>query len=115
LIHFYKSFQMKMVEEETPKETEPSKDGEEGMDDESGSYNDENEADMLHQPDIDLEQLDEEERAEFNELNRQLDELDQVLDSLEHKNDLIHSQLKELLADSRQAREEMQKSGEIDC
>ena len=37
------------------------------MDEESGSYNDdENEADMLHQPDIDLEQLDEEERAEFN-------------------------------------------------
>ena len=31
-----------------------------------------------------------------------MDELDQVLDSLEHKNDLIHSQLKELLADSRQ-------------
>lgn len=35
-------------------------------------------------------------------LNRQLDELDRVLDSLEQKNDAIHSQLKELLADSRQ-------------
>ena len=38
----------------------------------------------------------------YKALNRQLDELDQVLDSLEHKNDVIHSQLRELLADSKQ-------------
>jgi len=105
---------MKMVEEETPKETEPNKEDEEGMDEDSGSYDDQDQADMQQEPDVDLDQLDEEERAEFNELNRQLDELDQVLDSLEHKNDIIHSQLKELLADSRQAREEMHKSEEND-
>ena len=34
-------------------------------------------------------------------LNRQLDALDQVLDSLEEKNDVIHSQLKDLLEDSK--------------
>ena len=38
-------------------------------------------------------------------LNRQLDELDRVLDTLEEKNDEIHSQLRELLADSKQVKQ----------
>jgi len=61
---------------------------------------------------VDLEELNEEELREFHVLNRQLDALDQVLDSLEEKNDVIHSQLKDLLEDSKKTRLEIQQSNQ---
>ena len=42
-----------------------------------------------------------------------MDDLDKVLDSLEEKNDAIHSQLRELLADSRQVRELLADSRQV--
>jgi len=98
---------MRMGGYETPKEGEEA-----GSDNAAtGDHIVDDEHDVVMEgedDDIDLEELDENERAEFNELNRQLDELDKVLDSLEHKNDVIHSQLRQLLADSKEARQEMQ-------
>jgi len=97
---------MRMVFECTPKEGEEAREHE-------GGENVVVDEDLVvameaEDDDVDLEELDENERREFNALNRQLDELDRVLDSLEHKNDVIHSQLKELLADNKQARQDKQ-------
>jgi len=52
----------------------------------------------------DDEEMTEDEAAEFSLLNQQLDQLDQALDAIEQKNDSIHSQLKELLEESKKAR-----------
>merc|ERR1739848_726987 len=54
-----------------------------------------------------LEEMTEDEMAEFSLLNRQLDQLDQALDAIEEKNDSIHDKLKELLKESKQARQEL--------
>ena len=45
--------------------------------------------------------------SEFTALDKQLDELNSVLDALEAKNDDIHGKLKELLESSRQERLQM--------
>ena len=50
--------------------------------------------------------------SEFTALDKQLDELNSVLDALEAKNDDIHGKLKELLESSRQERLEIKKDGE---
>jgi len=54
----------------------------------------------------------EDEAAEFSLLNQQLDQLDQALDAIEQKNDSIHSQLRELLQESKQARLELEAESE---
>ena len=46
--------------------------------------------------------------SEFTALDRQLDELNSVLDAIEAKNDDIHGKLKEFLQASRQERLELQ-------
>jgi len=62
----------------------------------------------------DDEELTEEEAEEFSILNQQLDQLDQALDAMEQKNDSIHSQLRELLEESKKARLEMAEAKEED-
>merc|ERR1712179_100017 len=51
-----------------------------------------------------------EESEEFSALDRQLDELNSVLDAIEAKNDDIHGKLKQFLETSRQERLELQTS-----
>merc|ERR1712018_324550 len=51
-----------------------------------------------------------EESEEFSALDRQLDELNSVLDAIEAKNDDIHGKLKQFLEASRQERLELQSS-----
>ena len=46
--------------------------------------------------------------SEFSALDRQLDELNSVLDAIEAKNDDIHGKLKQFLQASRQERLELQ-------
>ena len=48
--------------------------------------------------------------SEFSALDRQLDELNSVLDAIEAKNDDIHGKLKQFLETSRQERLELQTS-----
>ena len=57
---------------------------------------------------VEEEELNEDEAAEFSILNRQLDQLDEALDAIEQKNDDIHSKLRELLEESKQARKEIE-------
>ena len=58
----------------------------------------------------DMDELTEDEAAEFSLLNEQLDQLDKALDAMEQKNDDIHNQLRDLLEDSKQARLELEAS-----
>merc|ERR1712241_1220173 len=84
---------MRFENEEDPMEEEPPLGaGQEGEEQEEGI----------------LEEMTEDEMAEFSLLNRQLDQLDQALDAIEEKNDDIHSKLRELLEESRQARKDME-------
>ena len=83
---------MRFENEEDPMEEEPPLGaGQEGEEQEAGM----------------LEEMTEDEMAEFSLLNRQLDQLDQALDAIEEKNDSIHDKLKELLEESREARQEL--------
>ena len=68
------------------------------------------EAEGMEEDDMDAEEeeMTEDEAAEFSLLNQQLDQLDQALDAIEQKNDSIHSQLRELLQESKQARLEIE-------
>ena len=68
------------------------------------------EAEGMEEDDMDAEEeeMTEDEAAEFSLLNQQLDQLDQALDAIEQKNDSIHSQLRELLQESKQARLELE-------
>eukprot|EP00090_Calanus_glacialis_P044507 TRINITY_DN7945_c0_g1_i1.p1 TRINITY_DN7945_c0_g1~~TRINITY_DN7945_c0_g1_i1.p1 ORF type:complete len:107 (-),score=44.56 TRINITY_DN7945_c0_g1_i1:86-373(-) len=84
-----------------PMEEEPPFDSEEGM----GAAEAEGDNEEIAE-----EELTEDENAEFSVLNRQLDQLDQALDAIEHKNDNIHDKLRELLEESRQARLEIEAS-----
>ena len=72
------------------------------------------EAEGMEEDDMDAEEeeLTEDEAAEFSLLNQQLDQLDQALDAIEQKNDSIHSQLRELLQESKQARLELEAEAE---
>ena len=47
---------------------------------------------------------------EFKSLNDQLDQLNQVLDTLETRNDNIHAELVELLKSNKEARHQFQSS-----
>ena len=68
------------------------------------------EAEGMEEDDMDAEEeeMTEDEAAEFSLLNQQLDQLDQALDAIEQKNDSIHTQLRELLQESKQARLELE-------
>ncbi|XP_076181812.1 bublin coiled-coil protein-like [Ptiloglossa arizonensis] len=48
--------------------------------------------------------------TEFEAINAQLDQLNSVLDNLEHKNDVIHAELIELLQSNRETRKQFQES-----
>jgi len=91
----FTSVEMKQDVENNPMEEEPPMQGTEEVEDEG-----------MHQGEED--ELNEDEAAEFSLLNRQLDQLDQALDAIEEKNDDIHSKLKELLEESKQARKEIE-------
>merc|ERR1712011_78372 len=91
----FTSVEMKQDVENNPMEEEPPMQGPEEVEDEG-----------MHQGEED--ELNEDEAAEFSLLNRQLDQLDQALDAIEEKNDDIHSKLKELLEESKQARKEIE-------
>merc|ERR1711892_182910 len=92
------SFRMLDEHNNDPMEEEPPFDSAEGM--EAAEAEGSNE--------VAEDELTEDEIAEFSVLNRQLDQLDQVLDAMEEKNDNIHDKLKELLEESRQARLEIE-------
>ena len=66
------------------------------------------EGEGMEEDDMDEEELTEDEAAEFSVLNQQLDQLDKALDAMEQKNDAIHNQLRDLLEDSKQARQEVE-------
>ena len=78
------------------------------MEEEPPLSQEEMDADNMQEGEGEEEELDEDEAAEFSLLNRQLDQLDQALDVIEQKNDDIHSKLRELLEESRQARREIE-------
>ena len=78
------------------------------MEEEPPLSREEMEADNVQEGEGEEEELDADEAAEFSLLNRQLDQLDQALDVIEQKNDDIHSKLRELLEESRQARREIE-------
>merc|ERR1712218_441045 len=90
---------MKQDIENNPMEEEPEPpiEAQEEMEDEG-----------IHEGDVEEEELNEDEAAEFSLLNRQLDQLDQALDAIEEKNDDIHTKLRELLEESKQARKEIE-------
>merc|ERR1711892_932836 len=92
------SFRMLDAHNNDPMEEEPPFDSTEGMEAAEAEGNNE----------VAEEELTEDEIAEFSVLNRQLDQLDKVLDAMEEKNDNIHDKLKELLEESRQARLEIE-------
>ena len=50
--------------------------------------------------------------AEFQALNKKLDQLNSALDNLEEKNDNIHAELIELLKSNREVRKQIQESSE---
>merc|ERR1711899_41300 len=87
---------------------EPPNNNSESEEEQDVQDTDDNAPEDMEEEEEESTEKDLDELEEFSALDRQLDELNSVLDAIEAKNDDIHGKLKQFLQASRQERLELQ-------